>query len=133
MASTSIEQALDVKLRAYGAGSWLATLTGGLYPYSVPEGTTEPYGFYNVITDPTEEESFENSDTGVARVQFDFVTTTKAGKSIALAARKILNHLAPWADGVSVTKIVANGVRDIELTGNAWQFQFDVMVEYTRA
>ena len=131
MASTSIEQALDVKLRANTA--WLATLTGGLYPYSAPDTPTEPYAFYNVISDPTEEEAFENTDTGVARVQYDFVCATKAGKSIALAARKILNHIAPFTDGVSVTSIVANGVRDIELTGNAWQFQFDVMVQYTRA
>lgn len=131
MASTSIEQALDAKLRTQTA--WLATLTGGLYPYSAPDTPTEPYGFYNVISDPTEEESFENTDTGIARVQFDFVCATKSEKSIALAARKILNHLAPWTDGISVISIVANGVRDIELTGNAWQFQFDVMVEYTRA
>jgi hypothetical protein len=130
MASTSIEQALDVKLSAQTA--WLATLTGGLYPYSAPDTPTEPYGFYNVISDPTEEESFEISDTGIARVQFDFVVNSKAHKSIALAARKILNHLAPWSDGVSVISIVADGVRDIELTGNAWQFQFDVRVEYSR-
>ena len=131
MASTSIEQALDVKLRAQTA--WLATLTGGLYPYSAPDTPTEPYGFYNVISDPTEEESFEVTDTGIARVQFDFVVASKAQKSIALAARKILNHLAPWSDGVSVISIIADGVRDIELTGNAWQFQFDVRVEYSRA
>ena len=131
MASTSIEQALDVKLRAQVA--WLATLTGGLYPYSAPDTVSEPYGFYNIISDPTEEESFEATDVGIARVQFDFVTATKAGKSIALAARKYLNHLAPWTDGVSVISIKAEGVRDIELTGNAWQFQFDVMVEYARA
>jgi hypothetical protein len=131
MASTSIEQALDVKLRAQTA--WLATLTGGLHTYSAPDGATLPYGFYNVISDPTEEEAFDNTDTGIARVQFDFVCATKAGKSIVLNARKYLNHIAGWTDGVSVTSIVANGVRDIELTGNAWQFQFDVMVEYTRA
>jgi len=130
MASTNIEQALDVKLRAQTA--WLATLTGGLYPYSAPDGATEPYGFYNVISDSSEEGSFDNLDTGRARVQFDFVCATKAHKSIALAARKYLNQLAGWTDGVSVTSIIANGVRDIELTGNAWQFQFDVMVEYTR-
>jgi len=131
MASTSIEQALDAKLRAQTA--WLATLTGGLWPYSAPDAAVEPYGFYNVISDPTDEESFENNDTGMARVQFDFVVSSKAHKSIPLAARKYLNHIAPWVDGVSVTSIVADGVRDIELTGNAWQFQFDVMVEYTRA
>ena len=131
MASASIEQALDVKLRASTA--WLATLTGGLYPYSAPDGAVEPYGFYNVISDSTEEEGFDNLDTGTARIQYDFVCATKAGKSIALAARKILNHLAPWSDGVSVTRIVCNGVRDIELTGNAWQFQFDAMVDYTTA
>jgi hypothetical protein len=130
MASTSIEQALDVKLRASTA--WLATLSGGLYPYTPPDSPTEPYAFYNVISDPTEEEAFENTDTGIARVQFDFVVNNKAHKSIALSARKILNHIAPFTDGVSVTSIVANGVRDIELTGNAWQFQFDVMVEYSR-
>lgn len=130
MASTCIEQALDVKLRADTA--WLATIGSRLYPYSAPDTPTEPYCFYNVISDPTEEESFENTDTGVARIQFDFVGT-KANKSIALAARKILNHIAPWADGVSVISIVANGVRDIELTGNSWQFQFDVICEYVRA
>jgi hypothetical protein len=133
MASTSIEQALDVKLRAYGTGSWLATLTGGLHAYSAPDGAVEPYAFYNVISDPTDEESFELTDTGIARVQFDFVCATKGGKSIALAARKILNHLAQWTDGVSVISITCDGVRDIELTGNAWQFQFDAMVEYARA
>jgi len=131
MASTSIEQALDVKLRASTA--WLATLTGGLYPYSPPDAVTEPYAFYNVISDPTMEESFELTDTGIARVQFDFVVSSKAHKSIALAARKILNHIAPFTDGVSVISIVSNGVRDIELTGNSWQFQFDAMVEYVRA
>lgn len=131
MASTSIEQALDAILRANTG--WMATIGSRLYPYSAPDTPIEPYCFYNVISDPTEEESFENSDTGVARIQFDFVVNNKAQKSIALAARKILNHLAPWSDGVSVTKIVANGVRDIELTGNAWQFQFDVICEYTRA
>lgn len=131
MASTNIEQALDVKLRA--KTTWLATLTGGLYPYSAPDSASEPYGFYNIISDPTEEESFENTDTGIARVQFDFVVAKKSDKSIALNARKYLNHIAPWTDGVAVTSIVANGVRDIELTGNGWQFQFDVVVEYTRA
>lgn len=131
MASTCIEQALDVKLRADAA--WLATIGSRLYPYSAPDTPTLPYCFYNVISDPTLEESFEATDTGVARVQFDFVSATKAGKSIALAARKILNHLAPFTDGISIISIVADGVRDIELMGNAWQFQFDVMVEYTRA
>jgi hypothetical protein len=130
MASTSIEQALDVKLRANTG--WLATVTG-LYPYSAPDGAVEPYCFYNVISDPTEEESFENTDTGTARIQYDFVVNSKAHKSIALAARKIITHIAPFTDGVSVTSVVANGVRDIELTGNAWQFQFDVICEYTRA
>ena len=86
-----------------------------------------------MISDPTDEESFELTDTGIARVQFDFVCATKGGKSIALAARKILNHLAQWTDGVSVISITCDGVRDIELTGNAWQFQFDAMVEYARA
>jgi hypothetical protein len=85
-----------------------------------------------VISDPTEEESFDILDTGIARVQFDFVGA-KSTKAIALAARKILNHIAPFSDGVSVIGIVANGVRDIELAGNSWQFQFDVMVEYVRA
>lgn len=131
MASTSIEQALDAKLRASTA--WLATLSGGLYAYSAPDGVATPYCFYSVIADATEEEAFEYTDTGTARVQFDFVCATKAGKSIALAARKILNHLAPWSDGVSVIAITCNGVRDIELTGNAWQFQFDAMVDYVRA
>jgi hypothetical protein len=130
MDSTCIEQALDVKLRANTV--WLATLTGGLYPYSAPDGTTEPYGWYSVISDPTDEEAFDNTDTGNARIQFDFCGN-KATKSIALAARKIINHITPWVDGVTVTSIVANGVRDIELTGNAWQFQFDVKVTYTRA
>jgi len=131
MASTMVEQALDAKLRAQTA--WLATLTGGLWPYSAPDTPTEPYSFYNVISDPTEEEAFENTDVGRCRVQFDFVVNSKAHKSIALAARKYLNHIAPWTDGVTVISIVANGVRDIELTGNAWQFQFDVIVEYARA
>jgi hypothetical protein len=89
--------------------------------------------FYTVISDPTEEESFEITDTGVARIQFDLVTNNPSQKSIALAARKYLNHIAPFTDGVSVISIVADGVRDIELTGNAWQFQFDVRVEYSRA
>jgi hypothetical protein len=131
MASSTIEQALDVKLRASTA--WLATLSGGLHPYSAPVGVAAPYGFYNVISDATEEESFESTDTGTARVQFDFVTATKAGKSIALAARKLLNHLIPGTDGVSIIAITCNGVRDIELTGNAWQWQFDALVDYVRA
>jgi len=130
MASTCVEQALDVKLTAQTA--WLATIGGRLYPYRAPSTPTIPYMFYNVISDPTEEEAYENTDTGIARVQFDLVVNSLAHKSIALAARKYLNHIAPWTDGVSVTSIVANGVRDIQLTGNAWQFQFDVMVEYAR-
>lgn len=131
MASASIEQALDVKLRAQTA--WLATLTGGLYAYAAPDGAAEPYAFYNVISDPTEEESYENIDTGIARVQYDFITSTRGGKSIALAARKYLTHLAPWTDGVSVISIVSDGVRDIQLSDGSYQFQFDVMVEYVRA
>jgi len=131
MASTNLEQALDVKLRNQTA--WLATLTGGLHAYSAPDGVAEPYAFYNVISDPTEEESFELTDTGIARVQFDFVSATKGGKSIALAARKYLDHIAPWTDGVSVISIVANGVRDIQLSDGSYQFQFDVICEYVRA
>jgi hypothetical protein len=131
MASTTIEQALDAKLRAQTA--WIATLTGGLYPYSAPDPATLPYGFYNVISDPTDPEAFDNTDTGNFRIQFDFVCATKAGKSIPLAARKYLNQIAGWTDGVTVTTITANGVRDIQLTGNTWQFQFDVTGTYTRA
>jgi hypothetical protein len=104
-----------------------------MYPYSAPDGAEVPYCFYNVISDATDEESFGITDTGTARIQFDFVTATKAGKSIALAARKAINHIAPWSDGVSVMSITCNGVRDIELTTNAWQWQFDAMVEYVRA
>jgi hypothetical protein len=86
-----------------------------------------------VISDPTDEESFEITDTGICRVQFDFISATKGGKSIALAARKYLNHIAPWTDGVSIISIVADGVRDIQLSDGSYQFQFDVMVEYARA
>jgi len=128
MASTTIEQALDVTLRAQTA--WLATLTGGLHAYSAPDGATEPYAFYNVISDPADPDSFGNVDTGQARVQFDFVTATKGGKSIALAARKIINHLGGSYDGIVIKRTDCTMVRDIELTGNSWQWQFDARVEY---
>jgi len=128
MASTSIEQALDVTLRASTA--WFATLTGGLYPYSAPDGVAEPHAFYNVISDPAEPDSFGNIDTGQARVQYDFITNTKTGKSIALAARKVINHLSGSYDGIVIKRTDCSMVRDMELTGNSWQFQFDVRVEY---
>lgn len=134
MASTTIEQSLDAIIRtsvvnpAFGLG-----LAFYLYPYSAPDGALTPYAFYNVISDATDEESFGNTDTGIARIQFDFVVSSKAEKSLALATRKILNHMTPWVDGISAMAIVCNGVRDIELTGNLWQFQFDAVVEYVRA
>lgn len=128
MASTSIEQALDVTLRASTA--WLATLTGGLYPYSAPDAVTKPYGFYGVISDPAEPDSFGNIETGQARIQFDFVVNNKAHKSIAIAARKIVNHLSGSYDGIVIKRTDCTMVRDFALTGNAWQFQFDARVEY---
>lgn len=128
MASTTIEQALDVTLRANTG--WLATLTGGLYPYNAPDGVAEPHAFYNVISDPAEPDSFANTATGQARIQYDFITSTKAGKSIALAARKIINDLAGSYDGIVIKRTDCTMVRDIALTTNAWQWQFDVKVEY---
>ncbi|MBE3143210.1 MAG: hypothetical protein IMZ61_04700 [Planctomycetes bacterium] len=128
MASTCIEQALDVTLRASTA--WLATLTGGLYPYNAPDGATEPYAFYNVISDPAIPDSFGNIATGQARVQFDFVTATKGGKSIALAARKIIDNLQGSKDGIVVKLSDCTMVRDIALTTNSWQWQFDCKIEY---
>jgi hypothetical protein len=128
MASTTIEQALDVTLRASTA--WLATLTGGLHAYSAPDAVACPYGFYNVISDPADPDAFGNVDTGQARIQYDFVTVTKGGKSIALAARKIINHLSGSYDGIVVKRTDCSMVRDIELTGNAWQWQFEARVEY---
>ena len=131
MASTTIEQALDVKLRANT--TWLATLTGGLHAYGAPDPATLPYGFYSVISDPTDEEAFDNTDSGTFRIQFDFITATKAGKSIALAARRILNHLSGSLDGIAVTWTRAEAPRDVRLTTSGYQWQFDVQGEYTRA
>ncbi len=128
MASTMIEQALDVKLRANSA--WLATLTGGLYPYSAPDGVSKPYAFYNVISDPAEADSFANTETGQARIQYDFVTATKAGKSIALAARKIIKDLSGSQDGIVIKISDCTMVRDIPLNESSWQWQFDCKVEY---
>lgn len=128
MASTLIEQALDVTLRSNT--SWLATLTGGLHAYSATDGAIEPYAFYNVISDPRIPDSFGNADTGQARIQFDFVSATKGGKSIAIAARKIVNHISGSYDGVVIKRTDCTMVRDIPISGNLWQFQFDCRVEY---
>lgn len=128
MPSATIEQALDDTLR--DTTTWLATLTGGLHAYSASDATAKPYGFYNVITDPRTPDSFGNVATGQARVQFDFVTATKEGKSVALAARKIVNHIAGTYDGIVIKRTDCTMVRDIALTDSSWQFQFDCRVEY---
>lgn len=121
--------ALDTYLRTQT--TWMGTLTGGLHPYkNASAPVTYPYCSFFIVSDPNDPESFDSPDSGQARIQFDVVGQAKANKSILLALRAILHQYQGTMGTVSVTHCECNGMRDIVLTNNLYQYQADFMIEY---
>lgn len=122
--------AVDTYLRTQT--TWIGTLTGGLHPYKNASTTiTYPYCTLFTVSDPNDPESFDVSDSGQARIQFDVIGGTKAVKSILLALRTILHQFQGTMGTVSIVHCECVGMRDILLTNSMYQFQADFLIEYS--
>jgi hypothetical protein len=130
MASTRIEQALQVYLRSKSGVTYY--LGQRIYWIQAPQDTVKPYCVFFVISDTGAAMYFDHIQAGQPRVQFSVFDADKyTARDAADALRDELQFYSGTMDGMAVERITctrpANGPRsDQEL----YHIMFDAHVEY---
>ena len=132
MPSSTLEQAIQAKLKATGA---ITTYTSAIYWISAPDGVSLPYITYRVIAMFNEGEQIGANKDSTATVQFDvFSDNQYEALNISNALISTIEAFSGGFDGKNITRVTTTGptqLRDLEFQ-NIFRFVIDADMTFYR-
>lgn len=106
----TIENALDTYLKA---DVTLATLVSTrIYWMKADQTATVPYVVYSNIGDTDAQYSFGDNDTGLAKIQFDVVSSDKAKKTAMYRIRTLMRGISGTCGGITILHSLPAGISE---------------------